>query len=449
MDADRAGGRPADAVGLRPDELRVLGCLVEKEATTPDNYPLTANALRNACNQSTSRDPVVSYDDADVERALTSLRERGLTRTVHSRSNRAAKYRHVLVEVLDTEPGETALLAVLMLRGPQTVGELKARTERQYEFETSAEVAEALAGLAARPQPLVVQLERQPGQKDARWVHLLGTDEPPDPPGRHGSASSPASSPVASVAGDDPPDDPARDPYGEATAEFYDLLAAHEWERLGLDLLDVLDGVDSEVGPLIDVGTGSGVGLAFIREAVPGVGVYAIEPSKAMRAALHARLSADPALRRDVTVDPRPLASATLPERACALVMTAVIGHLTDDEREQVWRYVAERMPPGAPAAIQLLPPDRPVTLPATRYSRVDVGRFAYEGWQEGEPADDRHMWWTMAYRVVDPAAGDAIVAEYVGRSRWRCLGLSELRSEVAAYGLSLDVQGDLAIVRR
>lgn len=156
---------------LSPEEVRVLGCLVEKEATTPDNYPLTLNALRNACNQSTSRDPVVSYDDHTVERALTSLRARGLTRTVHSTSNRAAKYRHVLPDVLGVDPAETAVLSVLMLRGPQTVGELKGRTERQHAFTSLEETVGAVARLAERG--IAVQLDRQPGQKDARWQHLL------------------------------------------------------------------------------------------------------------------------------------------------------------------------------------------------------------------------------------------------------------------------------------
>ncbi|MAT06529.1 MAG: hypothetical protein CL424_15935 [Acidimicrobiaceae bacterium] len=165
---------------LSDEEVRVLGCLVEKEATVPDTYPLTLNSLRSACNQSTSREPVVSYDEHTIERALTALRARGLTRTVHSTSNRAAKYRHVLPDALGLEPGETALVAVLMLRGPQTIGELKSRTERQHRFGSTDEVTAALERLAGRG--IVQRLERQPGQKDARWVHLLSpTAIPSDP----------------------------------------------------------------------------------------------------------------------------------------------------------------------------------------------------------------------------------------------------------------------------
>jgi len=167
---------------LTPEEVRVLGCLVEKEATVPDSYPLTLNSLRSACNQSTSRDPVVSYDDHTIEQALTSLRARGLTRTVHSTSNRATKYRHVLPDVLQIDPAETALVAVLMLRGPQTVGELKTRTERLHAFASTDEAANVLARLAERG--LAVQLDRQPGQKDARWRHLLS------PAGSQGAATS-------------------------------------------------------------------------------------------------------------------------------------------------------------------------------------------------------------------------------------------------------------------
>lgn len=163
---------------LSPEEVRVLGCLVEKEATVPDTYPLTLNSLRTACNQATSRDPVVVYDDHTIDVALASLRARGLTRTVHSTSNRATKYRHVVPEALDLEPGATALLAVLMLRGPQTVGELKSRSERQHAFASTDEVGEVLRRLAERD--LVVHLDRQPGQKDARWMHLLAPPSTPE-----------------------------------------------------------------------------------------------------------------------------------------------------------------------------------------------------------------------------------------------------------------------------
>src|SRR5437764_6624019 len=119
---------------LTEEEVRVIGCLIEKAITTPQYYPLTLNSLVTACNQSSNRSPVVSYDDVTVQDALATLRERGLTRIVYSTSNRATKYRHVLDEQLELDHRELAVLDVLMLRGPQTVGELRTRTDRMAEF---------------------------------------------------------------------------------------------------------------------------------------------------------------------------------------------------------------------------------------------------------------------------------------------------------------------------
>jgi uncharacterized protein YceH (UPF0502 family) len=169
-------------VDLTPVEVRVLGCLVEKELTTPQAYPLTLNSLRLACNQSTNRDPVVDYGDGVVEAALGTLREGGLTRIVYSRTNRAAKYRHVLDEAWGLDVPQRAVLAVLGLRGPQTLGELKVRTERMHPFADLGEVEAVLERLAAaEPEPLAVRLERRPGQKDARYLALLGPLGPPPP----------------------------------------------------------------------------------------------------------------------------------------------------------------------------------------------------------------------------------------------------------------------------
>ena len=151
----------------------MLGCLIEKEATTPDNYPLTVNSLASACNQSTNRYPVVRYSEDDVTAALTHLRELGYTRIVYSQSNRAPKHRHVFHEQLRLEPAELAALGVLMLRGPQTVGEVKGRTERSFAFTDLGHTEATLDALAAREDPLVVRLARRPGQKDARYTHLV------------------------------------------------------------------------------------------------------------------------------------------------------------------------------------------------------------------------------------------------------------------------------------
>jgi uncharacterized protein YceH (UPF0502 family) len=155
-------------------EVRVLGCLVEKEATVPDTYPMTLNALRNACNQSSSRDPVVSYDQSTVQSSVEGLKPKGLVRFVHpSHGERSTKYRHVLDEKLQLDRAGLAVLSVLMLRGPQSAAELRTRTERQHAFGTPGEVEAVLAALAAREEPLVRLLPRQPGQQHARWVHLL------------------------------------------------------------------------------------------------------------------------------------------------------------------------------------------------------------------------------------------------------------------------------------
>jgi len=154
-------------------EGRVLGCLVEKRLLTPQQYPLTDNALVAACNQTTSREPVVTYDVPTVRLAVRSLRERGLLRTTHRTGERADKHEHRLEDTLALSPGEVALLAVLLLRGPQTSGELRSRTDRMHAYGSVAEVEQVLDGLAARVEPLVVRLGRQPGQKEARYADAL------------------------------------------------------------------------------------------------------------------------------------------------------------------------------------------------------------------------------------------------------------------------------------
>jgi uncharacterized protein YceH (UPF0502 family) len=167
-------------VQLTPVQVRVLGCLIEKERTTPDNYPLTMNALLAACNQTTNRYPVVSFTQPTVANAVENLKGDNLLRIDYSRSNRADKYRHVLDQVLDADDAEISLLAVLMLRGPQTAAELRTRADRLHPFADQAEVDEVLARLAARAEPLVVRLAPLPGQKEARWAHLLAGDVSPD-----------------------------------------------------------------------------------------------------------------------------------------------------------------------------------------------------------------------------------------------------------------------------
>jgi uncharacterized protein len=159
---------------MEPDavELRVVGCLVEKQRTTPDAYPLSLNALRLACNQSTNRDPVVAYDEEAVSAALRRLAQRGWTRLASGAGSRARKYRHLLPEALEVDDGELALLTVLMLRGAQTPGELKQRSERLHGFADLAAVQETLERLVDRE--MAVRHPRRPGQKEERYEQVLG-----------------------------------------------------------------------------------------------------------------------------------------------------------------------------------------------------------------------------------------------------------------------------------
>jgi hypothetical protein len=180
-------GVDADAV-----EIRVLGCLLEKQRTTPDVYPLSLNSLRLACNQSTNRDPVVDYDERTIRAALERLDRKRWARLASGAGSRAVKFRHLLDEALGLGDPELALLTVLMLRGAQTAGELKQRSDRLHAFSSTAEVEVVLEGLAARE--LTRQLERRPGQKEERWVQLLGGEE-------SGEAAAPAAPVPASLPG--------------------------------------------------------------------------------------------------------------------------------------------------------------------------------------------------------------------------------------------------------
>jgi uncharacterized protein YceH (UPF0502 family) len=158
---------------LTSEEGRVLGCLVEKQLTTPQLYPLTENALIAACNQTTNRDPVVAYDVSTLRITVRSLREKGLLRMVHRTGERSDKHQQLLDTSLALSTGQVALLAVLLLRGPQTLAELRARSERMHPFDTLAQVQEALDALTDRDDPLVARLDRQPGRKEARYGQLL------------------------------------------------------------------------------------------------------------------------------------------------------------------------------------------------------------------------------------------------------------------------------------
>jgi len=205
---------------LSAEEARVLAVLIEKETTVADSYPLTLNALRLGCNQTSNRFPVVSYEDRTVENALLSLKSIGLARFVHpSHGGRTVRYRHVADERWRLERNELAVLSVLVLRGPQTAGEVKTRAERQLEPD-GATVDEALDTLAARsPEPFAVQLERRPGERERRWAHLLSGE----------------------------PDDTVADPTGPITVDERPDLAGEVAElRARLDRLEALLGVEPD-----------------------------------------------------------------------------------------------------------------------------------------------------------------------------------------------------------
>ena len=193
---------------------RVLGCLVEKSLATPQQYPLSINALRTACNQTTGRDPVVDYDEADVRAGLDDLKSHELVRTEYARGSRVPKSAHRLAEQLDLDPAQQALVGLLLLRGPQTVGELRSRSGRMHDF-TSLELVEAVLQSLANHRfgPLVELQERRAGQKEARWAHLLG----------------------ASVAASDTPDhDGATGRY----RTFHDAVVAGDWDAAVEQLAD-------------------------------------------------------------------------------------------------------------------------------------------------------------------------------------------------------------------
>jgi len=174
-------------------EARVIGALVEKQLTTPEYYPMTLNALVAACNQKTNREPVTSYTEQAVQQTLDGLRDKNLAYVFYGSTSRVPKYKHIFGNYFELESSEIAVLCVLMLRGPQTIGELRERTHRLYEFSGLGEVNETLERLMKRDEPLVTKLERAAGQKEARYAHLLSGEvvsyTPPERASRGNSAN--------------------------------------------------------------------------------------------------------------------------------------------------------------------------------------------------------------------------------------------------------------------
>ena len=228
---------------LSPPEVRALGCLIEKQRTTPDQYPLSRNAVRLACNQSTNRDPVVDYDEGTIRSALERLGRNGLVRFTSSQGSRTAKYRHIAGERLGVGDAELAVLALLMLRGPQTPGELRGRSERLHHFAHTDEVEEVLLRLI--DAGLAVRFERRPGQKEVRYAQLLSADStdaedlpadaPPVAPDEPGDLPRP---PAPDEPGDVPPPPPPPSAGGlEARVTALEAQVADLREKLS-DLLE-------------------------------------------------------------------------------------------------------------------------------------------------------------------------------------------------------------------
>ena len=262
---------------LEPEDQRILGSLLEKQTTVPASYPLTGNALRAACNQTSNRDPVVDFDQHTVDQTARSLKERGLLRIVWSDTGRRTlKYHQILDERLGVEADERALLTVLLLRGPQAPGELRTRTERLYPFADRGAVEACLRRMAERPQPLVRELERRPGQQDRRWIHLLG----PVPQEAAPVVEATVDREVVVAEGADRRDARVRSSYDAVATTYADNLV-DELEGLPFErwLLDrVIDHAGGQ--PVVEVGTGPGHVTAYLAEG--GADAIGIDFSPAM-----------------------------------------------------------------------------------------------------------------------------------------------------------------------
>jgi uncharacterized protein len=164
------------SLDLQPVEARILGCLLEKERTTPENYPLSLNGLVSACNQTTNREPITAYDEKTIDSGIFSLREKKIVTVVFGGGSRVQKYRHNLPEQFDLDRRDFAVMTVLLLRGPQTAGELRSRTERMFHFASLEELESCMEGLGRGDSPLVKLLAQQPGQKERRYVELFSTE---------------------------------------------------------------------------------------------------------------------------------------------------------------------------------------------------------------------------------------------------------------------------------
>lgn len=224
------------------------------------------------------------------------------------------------------------------------------------------------------------------------------------------------------------------DPYAVA-AEHYDLWAVGHWAQLGPLLAAQLQAVDVNAGPVLDIGAGTGLGTVLIADTVRGAQVLAVEPSRAMRVGLVTRLMSRPDLHNRVTVLPTDLGGLDWPEQLSGFVAMAMLGHLDPMARLGLWRELAAHLAPGAPALVLLQPPGRPQTVPATRHSRVRLGRHDYEGWAAAEPVGPRTLRWTMSYRVLRDGE---LLDEQQWSSDFYTVDEADVRTEAGDAGLAV-----------
>jgi uncharacterized protein len=315
-------------------DQRILGSLLEKERTVPGSYPMTLNSLRTACNQSSSRDPVVSYDEALVEQACRDLKDRGLLRIVWAdRGPRTLKYHQVLAELLDLAEDERALLTVLLLRGPQAAGELRSRTERLHAFPDRSDVEATLERMASAPSALVQVLPRKAGERDPRWTHLLG----------EGPVSA-----VAEVEATRQPeidlatrDERVRTSYdrvaGAYTAALADELDGLPFERWLLDrVVRLADGA-----PVVEVGSGPGHVTAFLADQ--GAAATGLDLSAGMVDQARSRF---PQATYDVG-DLRRLMRPTTADGWGAVLAWYALVHTTPAEMPEVLASLVRPLRPG------------------------------------------------------------------------------------------------------
>ena len=338
--------RSDDLPVLDPVEQRIVGSLLEKERTVPASYPMTLNGLRTACNQSSSREPVMDLDDGTIEAALDGLKAKGLTRMVYASSGaRAVKHRQVLDERLGLDDASRAIVTVLLLRGPQAPGELKTRTERLHGFADRDEVEAVLQAMADAPAPLVRRLERLPGQQDHRWIHLLGPVEVAGSP-RRAEATPAVDREVVLADGPVARDARVTSSYDVLARTYADRLVgeldAKPFDRWLLErLVDLSDG-----GPLADAGCGPGQ-VAF-HLAAAGADVTGFDLSSGMVAEARRRFPELAFEVADLTALPAPAAGAGW----SAIAAWYSLVHLAGSELRPAIGLLAAGLAPGGWLAV-------------------------------------------------------------------------------------------------